>query len=457
MTQLGHGHGQAHAYVTAGEDDPHTKATIMSHGGGLDHAYVTASGTRRTATIRMVPPEEYGNFHYPDYPQAKTPSALVKHFKKTSPEYYEKVKQSVQENGFTTPVLVRWNDPGGRRLKKPHVMEGHHRAAVAHELGLPLPVGDYDDNDDYDTSAKGGRNWFSKNERPVHDMPRQSRYTAPTKRIFGPTHGLDHRLFDGEHLKPDVRKYILETLSDFWKPRYGLNWDQWARVYFAGSEASEWTSESLEGNNDFDVLIGVDYDAFRSNGSRMFDAGKTNEEITAQLNEGLRKLDKKTDPAWITIDGVQTGPWSNTWYVNPNSYDIRDIRPYAAYDVTNDKWAVKPPHLPDWNVSKFPQGPGLAAEVRGVVEMAKGILRMPEPYRTQQGAQLWEYVHSTRSNAFEPTGEGWWDANNVLEKALDQAGLMQKLWALHDRSIKDPTTLAAPADWSNDPSSVRAR
>jgi GNAT superfamily N-acetyltransferase len=284
-------------------------------------------------------------------------------------------------------------------------------------------------------------------------MTRSAKRWMPTKRLFGPTNGLDHRLFDGEHLKPEVRAYILDTLNGFWKPMFGDGWKTWARVYFAGSEASEWTSPTLEGNNDFDILIGVDYDKFRASVGGM--GNEANETITSALNEQLRiGLDPRTDPTMITIDGQQTGPWSNTWYVNHNSYDIRGIRPYAAYDVTQDEWVVKPPHLPEWDTSKFPEGKGLTKEIQGIVDMAKGILAMPEPFRTQNGKALWEFVHANRSDAFGPQGEGWYDPRNVIEKALDQAGLMQKLWTLMDNARQDPHVLDAPASWSNDPGSV---
>lgn len=274
------------------------------------------------------------------------------------------------------------------------------------------------------------------------------RTRLPTKRLFGPTYGLDHRLFDGEHLKPDVRHYVLNALHGFWLPRYGPGWIHWARVYLAGSEASEWTSETLEGNNDFDVLIGVDYDRLRSAVPSL--RTMSDEDITAHLNRELRELTEQTSAATIPIEGESTGPWDNTWYVNRDSWDITRIRPYAAYNITDDEWAVKPPHLPDWSIEKFPQGKGLQQEIRGIIEMAKGILRMNEPYRTRQATQLWEYIHSSRSKAFGPGGAGWWDANNVLEKALDQAGLMHKLWELMDQARRDPTRLDIP-NWSNDP------
>lgn len=272
----------------------------------------------------------------------------------------------------------------------------------------------------------------------------------PTKRLFGPTYGLDKRLFDGDHLKGDVRRYIYETLATFWKGKHGVDWDEWAIIYLAGSEASEWTSEERIGNNDFDVLVGVDYDKFRGAHARR-EAGKTDQEITDELNADFRTLNQRTAQAYIEIDGKFEGPFSNTWYVNPDSYDIRKIKPYAAYDVTNMRWAVKPPHLPKWDISQFPEGPALVAECQAVSAYVRAILNMPEPYRTQQGYALWHHLHSDRARAFGPQGEGWFDPGNVLEKFLDQQGLWEKLVEIMVRVHNDSSTMNAPKDWSNTP------
>ena len=128
--------------------------------------YKTAADDGRT--VRQVSPEEYGNFHFPDYPKVRGGlGGLVQHFQKTDPDYYNKIKSNVQQVGhFTTPILVRYKDPRGNPLKQPQVMEGHHRAAIAHELGMHLPVGDYDNMADFDHSQRGNREWFANNERP---------------------------------------------------------------------------------------------------------------------------------------------------------------------------------------------------------------------------------------------------------------------------------------------------
>lgn len=476
---------------------------------------------------------------------------------------------------------------------------------------------------------------------------------VPTRRIFGPTFGLDKRLFDGDALKADVSHYILSTLDGFWRPIYGPGWMRWARVYFAGSEASEWTSKTLEGNNDFDVLIGIHYDRMRESLGGLI-AMMSNEQITNALNTQFRELAARTDPVWILVkDGVNSGSWenqggspadrprsttslpastsrragqpapsdgtsasrsapsattwsdegssatrlgartapggplarsaapavsgwtpptptqlppgardsvpsatrpgtgtttwsapsasqpsdstsyspsravdaggvdaptssssstttgdaapaasrvgsaseassapgttrrlassksviwapqstglteeslpsppdgyrwvgplSNTWYCNPDSWDIRDIKPYAAYDVTNHRWAVRPPHLPDWSIEKFPEGHAMVEMGEAYEKLIKAIFDLPEPYRTQQGNALWTYLHTDRSRAFGPEGEGWYDPGNVMEKWTDQQGLWKDLWAIHHRADEDPSTLLAPADWSNDP------
>jgi hypothetical protein len=275
--------------------------------------------------------------------------------------------------------------------------------------------------------------------------------SIPTRRLFGPTYGLDHRLFEGDQLKPDVTHYILTTLDAFWRPVYGAGWQRWARVYFAGSEASEWTSPTQEGNNDFDVLIGIHYDRMREDLGGLI-AMMTDEQITNALNKQfVEVLDPKTDQAMIMIEGKPEGPFDNTWYVNQDSWDIRDIKPYAAYDVTNHEWAVRPPHLPDWDIERFPEGHALVEMGEAYEKLIKAIFDLPEPYRTQQGNALWTYLHTDRSRAFGPQGEGWYDPGNVMEKWLDQNGIWADLWAIHHRADEDPSTLLAPANWSNDP------
>jgi GNAT superfamily N-acetyltransferase len=270
-----------------------------------------------------------------------------------------------------------------------------------------------------------------------------ARFT-PTKRVFTHTDGLDHRLFD-EHgkLRPDVRGYIMRTMTSHFAGHYP-EWSQWVRIYFAGSEASEWTSSTLEGNNDFDILLGIDYDRYRE----VTGSTEPDQQITDRLNAELH-----ADPAtWgsgvmIDVDDVPTGPWDRTTYINANSWDIRKIKPYAAYDVGANRWVVKPPHLPHWSVEDLPKP--VVRTLRAADDYARAVLKLPEPTRTQQGAALFEAWHTDRSRAFSERGEGWFDIANLREKWLDQHGLWAELVNCAHRA-KEGLDLA-PADWSNTP------
>jgi hypothetical protein len=260
---------------------------------------------------------------------------------------------------------------------------------------------------------------------------RESRHTAvftPTERIFGPTYGLDHRLFTaGEELKPEVRQGLLERLQGVLEPVLGEDWDAVTRVYLAGSEASRWTSPELQGNNDLDVLLGVAYSYARQEAPAL--AGMTDAEIDRHLNGILQT--RFNDEHWHPPFDPG-GDYHLTGYVNHAALDIRVIKPYAAYDLTNDEWAVKPPDLPDWSPEQFPQGPAVFQEARGLISQVRAILRLPEPFKTQEASRLWDYIHEGRKQDFTETGLGWQGTGNVLEKALDQAhgGLVEKLKAL---------------------------
>lgn len=271
---------------------------------------------------------------------------------------------------------------------------------------------------------------------------------SPKYRVFTHTCGLDHRLWDSDQkLKPEVRQYILQSINVMWAGRFS-GWAHWARVYFAGSEASEWTSDILEGNNDFDVLIGVDYQHLRD--ARPEFRGMSNQEITDEMNAGFKAYN---GPVMLTIDGVQYGPFDRTTFVDVASDpDIRKIKPYAAYDVGKNEWVVKPPHLPHWGLDKL--DPAVQKVLRSTDTLARNTLKLPEPERTQQGAALFDAWHSDRSRAFSPNGEGWYDIANLREKWLDQAGLWSQL--VDCKHKFDQGLGAAPADWSNTPKTAGA-
>ena len=269
-------------------------------------------------------------------------------------------------------------------------------------------------------------------------IPREMRYRSslvehmaawvPSAGIFGPTTGLDQDLFEGDQLRPQVRQAVFEKLDEALRVDGGVagsDWQDWARVYLAGGSASEWAGQRPgdQGARDLDILIGLNYSRARQQlsssvvgdlpGSGRDDAADdlTDPELDARLNRALRE--HFNDKAWHPAFG---GTWSLTGYVNPHAWDITVLRPYAAYDLTDMRWAVRPPHLPGHSAADFPQA--LLAQARAVASEARAVLRLPEPFRTQQARAMWERLHAERRRAFSIEGEGWVDPGNVIEKFL---------------------------------------
>ena len=369
--------------------------------------------------------------HYgedPDDPQAlEDVGAHSNSAKAGGPDrYIEHLKRDIARNGLHELPEIADTDRGKM------LSDGNHRAVAIHELGIdPVPV-NY--TGDYRTRPK-----------------QAARFTPPSQRLFGPTYGLDRRLWTPEKkLKPEVRAFLLRKVGSFFLRHYGPGWDKWAKIYFAGSEASLWTGPDLIGNSDFDTLIGIDYPAMRKAVPAL--VHQTNQQITDLLNSQYRA--KLNDPAeMIPVDGVLTGPWDATFYTNTDSYDIRRIKPYAAYDVGADEWVVEPYEDATWSLAKFPKT--VQRALRAAATYAEDILKLPEPQRTQQGAALFEAWHSDRSRAFSEKGEGWYDLGNAREKYLDQLGLWARLVDCAHRDKEDLDL--APADWSNTPRFGRAK
>jgi 8-oxo-dGTP diphosphatase len=226
---------------------------------------------------------------------------------------------------------------------------------------------------------------------------------APSSGIFGPTTGLDPVLFNGDQLRPEVRRDVMERLDQALRVdggAMGSEWQDRMRVYLAGGSASEWAgSRPGEKAQDLDILIGLQ---------------DTDTSECQKVNRALRE--QFNDDDWHPAFG---GHWQLTGYCNPQSFDIVKIRPYAAWDLTSSRWAVRPPHLPGHSVADF--DPALIQQARAVAAEARAILRLPEPYRTRQARSLWNRIHEERSVAFSPEGGGWQDPANVIEKWLAYA------------------------------------
>ena len=288
---------------------------------------------------------------------------------------------------------------------------------------------DYQHGETYKPSTSGAgqwdKEWHSRDGRKPYTGSRRhvaesySRKTAihehvidpfePTERLFAPTKDhLDETLFDGqEGMRPEVRKEILKVTDHFFDTHGYTGHERWARVFLAGSQASYWG-----GNHDFDLLIGINYPIFRQAHPELDHLSDV--EVDRRFNEQLR--DDFNMDGWRPSFDPHGEPWDRTGYVNHASWNIADIKPYAAYNVTDDVWAVRP--------IKEPEGHEFVTTewyyFEGVASQIMAAMRLQEPARTQTLRHIWDWVHGDRSRSFGVDGTGAFDRGNALEKYLSQ-------------------------------------
>lgn len=255
-----------------------------------------------------------------------------------------------------------------------------------------------------------------------------------------PDSKLDPRLFEGDKIRPDVRAHILNTLYTFWGTRYHRPKD-WSTAWIAGSGISyQWSAG--RGNGDLDILIGVDYDEFFAANPKFVGLSEVDlaETFNAELHSGLWPNTAETS--------IHGGIFEVTYYVNPNSTDIRNINPYAAYNLSADEWTVRPPTGDAFNHPQefYTHAEAEARQARGLVDqfntltarvksMAPGSpgwhnsMRQAELIVSQASA-LYDSIHLGRKQAFAPGGSGYGDYYNFRWQYHKQQGTAQALHAV---------------------------
>jgi hypothetical protein len=244
---------------------------------------------------------------------------------------------------------------------------------------------------------------------------RLGRRTLPVEGMFSPGQDtLDPRIFDGDRMRTELRLAVLSLLDGFWTPKYG-DWRKWARVYLAGSGASHWWDSDV----DLDILIGINKEALDQ--ARPQNVGVSEEDVCGHLNVEFNRDLETTTLEW---HGFKT-----QFHCNPGSWNIQDINPYAAYDITNNEWAQKPPVLPpDWGPHAFPDF--WWDEVNTTADQIETMLLHGEvPFdQVEEGAAFFDKLYSERQRAYSLWGNGWVDYGNFQYQVLSQWGVLQPLY-----------------------------
>jgi len=264
---------------------------------------------------------------------------------------------------------------------------------------------------------------------------------SETSYFSTPAAGLDPRIFRNGKLQPKVRNTILQILLDYLNGKF-IGASSWTHAWLAGSGVSyQWAAHRDPG--DLDCLVGVDFPRFREANPSY--RGLSDKEISKLMNEGFyNDLQPKVERFLNSFE--------LTFYVNTKT-NILDIKPYAAYSLTEDSWTVAPtayvPEVnPEWEVAAE-QDRRTTADIlikylaakskydKATNDAVKANTRSELKIAQAQAISLFEQIHSQRSEAFSPTGAGYTDFNNYRWQAGKRSGAIQALRHLKDEAEKE--------------------
>lgn len=264
---------------------------------------------------------------------------------------------------------------------------------------------------------------------------------SETSYFSTPAAGLDPRIFKNGKLQPKVRNTILQILLDYLNGKF-IGASAWSHAWLAGSGVSyQWAAHRDPG--DLDCLVGVDFPRFREANPSY--RGLSDKEISKLFNEGFyTELQPRVERFM--------GSFELTFYVNTKT-NILDIKPYAAYSLTEDSWTVAPtayvPEVnPEWEVAAEQDrrtavdilAKYLAAKSKysqATNDAVKANTRAELKIAQAQAISLFEQIHSQRSEAFSPTGGGYTDFNNYRWQAGKRSGVIQALRHMKDEAEKE--------------------
>lgn len=256
--------------------------------------------------------------------------------------------------------------------------------------------------------------------------------TQSTSFFSTPEDHLDPVLFDGDTVREAIRLDILSILTKYFS-KHDLAPKTWMKVWVAGSGASyQWSAARTPG--DLDVLVGVDYVQFRKYNQAW--SGLSNDEIADSLNAML----------WgelVPEYSDYLGEYEMTFYVNPDGTDIRNLKPYAAYDLVQNDWTVHPvaethQHNREWDQQVSADHVRAATIVQRYARHLTDLQHTVNPaYRVNaesalkrvmdDASDLYEDIHQGRRQAFSRVGGGYTDYGNYRWQAGKATGAVQAL------------------------------
>lgn len=253
---------------------------------------------------------------------------------------------------------------------------------------------------------------------------------------------LDPQLFDGTQLKPHVREKILSMFFDH-MDTMSVNPRGWTMLWLAGSGISyQWAGD--RGNGDLDVLLGINYTQFvRDNPQFEY---MMREEIAESMDSMLKKHLWPKSAHTVFEPGGRV--YEVTYFLNPftENYDdsIKNINPYAAYNLTENHWTVEP-MKPEEYGKPFPEEfeKATQANLTAANQLVARYYHLTQQLSsTYPHSPLWhnlsasktlllqhikamfDTIHLGRKEAFSASGQGYGDYYNYQWQKAKADGIV---------------------------------
>jgi hypothetical protein len=253
----------------------------------------------------------------------------------------------------------------------------------------------------------------------------------PSSYFSAPSRNLDPALFSGiGRLRSDVREGLLNTLYSGLEDDLDLHepWN-WVRAWLAGSAISyQW--EANRGESDLDVLFGADYPQFLADNPEFpaLSLSEVSEYVTNRLKQTLWQKTSRWNIHGRTFEA--TFFWNAT-----TADDISNIHPYAAYNLTYDRWDIKPPELPEDPHGLYPQDwydvgdrdHDRALSAKASIDKSYAMGDIYRDQGVREARSLWETIHAGRRQAFSDIGHGYGDFHNFRWQRAKETGVVDIL------------------------------
>lgn len=253
---------------------------------------------------------------------------------------------------------------------------------------------------------------------------------------------LDPQLFDGTVLKPHVRQKILDMFFDH-MDSMRLNTRDSVMLWLAGSGISyQWNAD--RGNGDLDVLLGLDYTKFMNANPEY--AHMTRTELAENFDAMLKRHLWPHTAHTVFNPGGQA--YEVTYYLNPytENFDqsIKNIHPYAAFNLTENHWTVDPMKPEEFNKPFDPEFERVAGENKALAErLVSRYNHLQQQLATvhpnspvfhnltaskrllvQHIKTMFDTIHLGRRQAFSDMGEGYGDFYNFQWQHAKRDGIV---------------------------------